>query len=508
MSRQLRQWEDLRLELSFALELPASELDRQARLTEANTIRSLRWSSAAVTEFEHAIAGSLEPAPAQPDVCGDMRAWVRSGYRTLSAGSKTFAHELDLGLHERSLFRVLRAAETLASSDPLLPYEGPAEKALAARLAAVELKLVPFTKRILAIDRSAQLALGVISQAEAEEREHPHKGSVEIGHGRAAAGASYMIWVEPKRSQPRPLEPHCQINLNVEEHESERGGAGIVLTSGGSTQCLSRTHPQAPSVMCGDGLLTIEAQTPPQARSARLRLSNGRQITSPVAIVPASLGGPVGFYYQVVRGPSPIPLSLAEIDPAGKVLRTVKLPRTERCVKHHYKPAPTYVRTVAHAVLPAVGSFVIVGEREEREYSEARFTAEAEDEGGFGFGAGGILSAGGALPDRFGVPRTSPFKRQMEKGCQPHEYAIVFGVLSAPRDTVLVRSAGSLMPLHRARIPGILRVHGVLAYIVLPAVPTEVIVRAPSGKTLSIERLAPEAREEKEFCEGEAEGPG
>jgi hypothetical protein len=38
-------------------------------------------------------------------------------------------------------------------------------------------------------------------------------------------------------------------------------------------------------------------------------------------------------------------------------------------------------------------------------------------------------------------------------------------------------------------------------------VPSEVIVRTPSGKTVFTEKLAALARETKETCEGEAEGP-
>jgi hypothetical protein len=72
-------------------------------------------------------------------------------------------------------------------------------------------------------------------------------------------------------------------------------------------------------------------------QSARLRLSDGRQITSSVAIVPAQLGGPTGFYYQVVRGPSPIPVSLAELDVNGRVLRMVKLNRFVGTFTSHWR---------------------------------------------------------------------------------------------------------------------------------------------------------------------------
>ena len=96
----------------------------------------------------------------------------------------------------------------------------------------------------------------------------------------------------------------------------------------------------------------------------------------------------------------------------------------------------------------------------------------------------------------------------MTTGCEPRAYAILFGVLSAPADTVLARSSGSLQPFQRVRIPASLHVRGVLAYIPLAAVPSEVLVRTPAGTTVLTENLAHRAREARETCEGEAEGSG
>jgi hypothetical protein len=96
----------------------------------------------------------------------------------------------------------------------------------------------------------------------------------------------------------------------------------------------------------------------------------------------------------------------------------------------------------------------------------------------------------------------------MKTACEPHGYAILYGILKAPGDTVLVRGSGVLEPLRRARIPASLHVRGVLAYIALPAVPEELLVRTPTGKTVFTEKLAARAGEVKETCEGEAEGSG
>ena len=45
------------------------------------------------------------------------------------------------------------------------------------------------------------------------------------------------------------------------------------------------------------------------------------------------------------------------------------------------------------------------------------------------------------------------FSPQALSGCEPHPYAIVYGLLKAPHDTVLARVAGELVPLTRRRNP-------------------------------------------------------
>jgi hypothetical protein len=85
-------------------------------------------------------------------------------------------------------------------------------------------------------------------------------------------------------------------------------------------------------VTCEDGLLKIEASTLPSARNVRLLLSDGRSITSRVLLLPAGVnGGPAGFYYQAVRGPVPIPVSLTELDAQGRKLRVLRLSPVRAC---------------------------------------------------------------------------------------------------------------------------------------------------------------------------------
>ncbi len=489
------------------------ETNRQAALTFAHVVRSLQWSNSAVTALERTGAASLEwiLGSAPPNVCADMRAWVASGYETLSPATKTLIGEREAAV-SRPLLRALRErAGILAGPDPLQPYEGLREKLLARKVTDLQREHEGVLESLEASETKLQVALGLISEAQAEMQTHEGrpKGSVEIGHGRTAAGDDYKVWFEPKQPGTGLLRARCQISVGVYEHEASANSSGTIeIVSGPSQTCLSHSHPQAPSVQCrGDeGLLTIEAQTLPGARSVRLQLSDGRQITSRVAIVPAKLGGPAGFYYQVVRGPLPIPISLTEVDAHGKALRTLKLPHTVKCTKQPPERPPRKV-TIASGSLPQGPSFSITGERTGA-MRETHFALSAEVSAEEGFGGIISSSSGNFIPIGGGFrPKSSPFVLQMHTGCQPHGYAILYGVLRSPTDTVLARGSGGVQPFQRVRIPANLHAHGVLAYIALPALPGEVLVRTPVGKTVFTENLTLRLREATETCEGEAEGP-
>jgi hypothetical protein len=503
--RDLRQLGDLRLELSDALSLAAVEPYREAALGYANVLGSLRWSDHALTLLRHAEASAtqheLQRGPLS--VCADMKAWANSGYRTLSLATKTFVREQEVALAE--IFR--RAARNgFPSPEQLTPDEGPGDKLLKRKINALRKARRPFLNSLQVIDTDVASALGIAREPETKS---PDTASVVIGRGRTAAGSGYTIRLErqqpPQTKQAGPIgpEPSCRFQVSVSEAGNQgEGESELVVVSAGGT-CLSTSHPERPNVGCDAGLLTIEGQTLARTRSVRLRLSDGRQITSRVALVPARLGGPAGFYYQAVRGPSPIPVSLTELDAHNRVLRTIKLNRIRECSKHPITFLPGGLRTIVHGVAPGGPAFAIVGERYRTE-GEVHFKLKVEV-GEEGLSGGGFLGVV-PRPERPGQ-KPGPFSLEISKGCQPHEYAILYGILKSPRDTVLARTAGALRPLSRVRMPASLHVGGVLVYVALSQVPSEVLVRTPSGKTVFTEKLAGLAREAAETCEGEAEGP-
>lgn len=124
-NRQLRQLSDLQGELGLALGLALIGPDRQASLAYVRAVRSLRWSNNAVTLLERESAVELESElqTAPPQVCADMKAWVASGYRTLSPATKALIGQREATL--RTLLGLLRRdVPRLLGSDPLLSYEG------------------------------------------------------------------------------------------------------------------------------------------------------------------------------------------------------------------------------------------------------------------------------------------------------------------------------------------------------------------------------------------------
>ncbi|MGA7541139.1 MAG: hypothetical protein WBW93_20455, partial [Steroidobacteraceae bacterium] len=106
------------------------------------------------------------------------------------------------------------------------------------------------------------------------------------------------------------------------------------------------------------------------------------------------------------------------------------------------------------------------------------------------------------------VRRTTPLDSEASAGCHPHEYSIFYGLLRKPRDTVLAKVAGKLVPMLHVRIPSSLHAGGALVYLASVGQPEEILVRSPNGKTLMNEDRSRTASEGRETCEGESEGSG
>lgn len=480
--REDEQLSELENELGGAFRSTVEASERAALLTFADTVRPLHWSNPILDQQVSAALANLEERLARPmpSVCADMKAWVASGYRTLPAATKALRAEQEATAEHA----FVRPAPSIASL--LAPYESASEKALIAKTKKLNKERAKALAGIAGVYGQLAATLGI-----AREREstigHPAAGSIALGKGRLEAGGSYEVTLTPPQAAAGRRQDGCESThpLNV----------SIVSTRiGGVSGCFSRSEVSLrPRVECNEGLLRIQALTLPAARSVSLRLSNGRQVTSPVALVPPQLGGPVGFYYQVVRGPKPIPVSLSELDAHDRSVRVWKLERRVGCTKHVLKFLNHGIRPLVHDSVSGGPPFTIVGEAFHF-FGRIHFALHVDitDQGG-----------GGESPRG---ERPKLFSWALYRGCKPQQYAIVYGLLKAPRDTVLARTSGVLRPLHKVAIPAHLHAGGLLVYAAATAVPSELIVRDPDGNTILTEKLGRRGAEATETCEGETEG--
>jgi len=332
------------------------------------------------------------------------------------------------------------------------------------------------------------------------------QGVVVIGRGTTAAGEAFVATAY-RGERPPPVSSRRHAVAGVQWHtsgctasvqigEPEAGSS----SSGGSTTCLDHlSSAPEPSVTCNGGLLAITSHTTKRTRRVRLTLSNGAQLTSAALLVPARIANAPGLYYQVMRGPSPIPVSLTELDSQGRTVRVVRLPAITECTKEPLKYLPGGIHILATDRVADGPRFSITGERY-RFLGKIYFdlAAEIDSHGERGGGGGGSFSP--QSPKRL-------FAWSTQEGCHAHPYVqwvIIYGLLRNPRDRVFARVAKRAYRLKTVSIPASLHAGGALAYAVMPRRPTDVLVLTPSGTTASAEKLEPPGSEQ---CEpGESSG--
>jgi hypothetical protein len=523
-SRQSKQQGDLKLELSIALASGQAQPNREAAEALAHATASLRWSDPALTLHVHlSVAVAQEAFALQaPDVCSDMKTWVTSGYKTLAPASK------QLATREQTL--LVRAFELAAISEKdaiqplpksLAPYEDARDRALARHLEALTAELTTTSDRQAEILKHLEVDVGLPPAKAPKAIRKPVSKAVVIARGRTAAGGAFVAKARPGRDS---VSSGCEVFVTITEPAHPDISGLLELLSGESTsRCLSRHRVKPePAVHCHAGLLIIEANLPTSASSVRLLLSDGRTITSPAIRVPARLGGRAGLYYQAVRGPSPIPVSLTELDAQGGELAVVQLPAVLECTRNEVKYVPGGNVVLVRESPPQLPAFAIRAESyrklgsphfeldlellgNELQVSGDRSFEDVVEQGFYTPGAQTFTSlpSGQAFTPQQGA---QTFAAKASAGCEPHPYAIVYGLLKAPHDTVLARVAGELVPLRTVAIPTRLHAGGVLVYGAFSPLPSELLIRDARGRTVASDDLSQAATAETETCEGEAEG--
>ncbi|HTW41371.1 MAG TPA: hypothetical protein VMD79_03560 [Solirubrobacteraceae bacterium] len=508
-NRQARQLGDLKDELLFALSEARTQPDREATSALISALTPLKWSNPKITFLIQTIAAVAKEElelPAPP-ACADMKSWVASGYKTLAPASKEIASRSE-ALFKRT-FEIIALSErfqTSAFPKTLAAYENAADRALSRHTEALKTQLQKGSETRKAVLQRVEVAVGLpAAKAPKVQPKTPARKPVVIARGKTAAGGSFVA--KAKRSSGVLSTSGCSIFVTISETSRPESGLLETLSGEGTGRCLSRSHVEAnQTVNCGSGRLTIEANLLPATRSVRLLLSDGATIASPAILVPARLGGPAGLYYQVVRGPSPIPVSLSELDAQGNTLAVLKLPAVVECTQHPVKYFPGGIVRLVRESPPRIPAFTIRAEHYRR-LGTVHFELKLEisHEALFSEGSEDFLGEGELVPGA-SVHGRQTFTPRASSGCQPQPYAIVYGVLKAPHDTVLALVAGRLVPLRKVLIPARMHAGGVLVYGAFSPLPTALLVRGARGRTISREDFAQQARSVTETCEGEAEG--
>ncbi|HEY2719501.1 MAG TPA: hypothetical protein VGI52_07715 [Solirubrobacteraceae bacterium] len=297
---QLRLLED---DIGEALDLSFFNGESGALASFARRIGTLHWRSPKLRRQAQATVAAFTRAAEPPDLCAEITGWVASGYRELPRGDRTTAQAAGaegglVGWVDR--FVVERGTT--------------AERRLLRRIKALGVTAGRRLGGLEELEEKVKATLGLSTPSEPEGK------VVEIGRGTTAAGTHFVARVSPAIKL-------CLPELQITET------AGRLVSGTEIDGCvLGPIASPERSVHCETGLLKVTARLSAQASSVVLLLSDGRQIVSPALAIPASVAGaPGAFYYQVVRGPQPIPISLTELDAGGRTLTTLPLPTVRSC---------------------------------------------------------------------------------------------------------------------------------------------------------------------------------
>ena len=143
----------LSYEIIGAMVSAAVRTNVPAATSFARTAERLHWSNRALTRTVHTYAANVKTMAtiAPPDLCGDIKAWVASGYATLSPHTVTFDQRFE---------PAWVAIGDLPSG--LAAYERPDERPLLSRSGQLESKLSDFESEAVETYGELMNALGIL----------------------------------------------------------------------------------------------------------------------------------------------------------------------------------------------------------------------------------------------------------------------------------------------------------------------------------------------------------
>jgi hypothetical protein len=478
-ARLAQQKKTIQEELDAAVERPGNGPDRPAEEAYAAEVRQLAWSNPAIASALQATTTAMleavtAPAPA---FCADARTWAQSGYRALSAASREFQAS-------RAARANVDQGEESSLSTLLKPYVNATDRALIRKTRAVEGRLLASVSTTIQTILRSSRTLGFPRSA----TKKPKQPTV-LGHGRTAAGTRFEV---SSGSSGGLLGTVGSCHRSASVYYS-RPGAPEVLIQGGPNNpiCLSTPQYRHPMLFCEVGIETIQTAVPASVRSVRLTLADGRTIESRVVRVPRRYGGPAGIYAQEIRGSISHAVSLVELNAGEGIVLTLELPRY-RCVKPRKEPEELLTDTeLASGRTPEEEPFAI------HTFGDS-FTGEPS------------LSVNIGLDPELNEPAIEPgaskaFPWSLSIGCAPHPYAILYGILAPPGNSVTAQTPQGAGALNVVPIEPRLHAKGPLVYGVFSALPSELTVLSANGSIVYTENLQAKATEAAQFCEGYAE---
>ncbi len=204
--REQEQLGDLEEALRTALGLTADQADRSAAQELIATVRPSHWSDAALerdvgmrlTELEQELS-----AP-EPDVCADMRAWVASGYRTLSEATKALVNQLEA---RRAATQRLASAQSVG--DLLARYEDAGDRAITKRSNQLAQQVV---RALAPLEHASQQRKARVARFRGDGNLRRRRRSLEHQRVRRASrrgliADGLLIWTRRERLAPPARRP-------------------------------------------------------------------------------------------------------------------------------------------------------------------------------------------------------------------------------------------------------------------------------------------------------------
>ena len=457
----------------------------RALLHQATAVREAERAAQAqiARECPGVLSGMPQPLPER---LAALTPRARGEKARLANQQQTIETELVEAISGESLYRP--AEEAYAAEVHRLSWSDPTIASLLQAVTDSSLEDIPTSPPSVCAELRLSRILGFPNAASEEPRKQ-----ILLGSGRTAAGTHFAVNTEASGLLGALSSCHRSIAVSY----SRPGDSPEVLIMGGPNNpiCLSPPHERHPALFCEEGIETIQTAVPASVSSVRLVLADGRRIESRVVHVPPREGGPEGIYAQELRGSTSHAVSLVELSAGKQVVLTLDLPRY-RCVKPRGQQPelPISVDELATGHTPEGEPFTI----------DALGTLEREPFLSVDAGVNPELNE--ITVGTVGPPAPKAFPWSLSIGCAPHPYAILYGFLAPPGDSVTARTPEGAVGL--TVVPSEPRLHakGPLVYGVFRSLPSELTVVGSNGSTVYAENLQAQARQATEFCEGYGEG--